>query len=166
MDELEDTIDKVLAPERAIRWLVRIIILIVVIGASAIVLRVVWHMTMKVDKAVDEVEAEAEAETLTQSWFVLKKDAVDAATLEVKAARYALGRHQEEVATRSGAFSVSHKSDRDESARLNNAITTAQSRRLVLIREYNEKAVSATTQVIASLPKHIDVAEVPQPGAD
>jgi len=155
IDKIEETVDKVLSPERAFKWMVRIIVLIVVIGASAIVMRVAWHMTVKVDRAVDEIEAEQ----TPSSWFILKKDAIDASDLEIQAFRDALARHQAEVAERSGTFSVSHKSDRTESARLNRAIATAQNTRVALIREYNGRAVSAESSVLLGLPRHVELIE-------
>lgn len=167
LDKLEEHVDKVLSPERAMRWMVRIIVLIVVLGVAAVLGRVAWHMIAKVDKAVDEVEqqqqdAEVRA-TLNHNWFVLKKDAIDAATVEVRACIGALARHQDEVRSRSGTFSISRKEDREESARLNRAIVEAQRRRLALLRDYNEKAATVNSSVLGDLPAHFEVAEVSLP---
>lgn len=176
MDELEDQIDKVLAPDRAMRWMVRLIVLIVIVGAASIMLRVAWHMVGKVDQAVDEVEAEeveavrareareaqeAEQAALNHNWFILKKDAVDAAALEVRAAHEALARHQIEADSRI----FSRESDRLESTRLSGAITTAQRNRINLIRDYNDKATRVAAAVLGDLPLHIEVVGVltPQP---
>jgi hypothetical protein len=165
LDKLEETVDQVLAPERAMRWLVRIIVLMIVIGACFGVGRVVWHMIAKVDKAVDEVEAEetkaAEQSTLTHDWFVLKKDAIDGATIEVRSRMEALTGHNQ-VAANLGMLDFKGKEDRREAVRLQGLIADAQKTRLALIRDYNEKATRVQVSVMGELPKHIEVTGVPE----
>jgi hypothetical protein len=170
LDKIEETVDKVLAPERAIRWGVRGVMFMVVFGALFVVGKALWHMNTKVDRAVQEVEAQeaaeaeaaaqaAEAAAIDHGWFVVKKDAIDACALEVKAARDSLARHQADADKRF----VSRESDRQETARLNQAVTNAQVRRLNLIRDYNEKATRVTPTILGDLPAHIEVAELPVP---
>ena len=163
LDKIEATVDQVLAPERALRWLVRIVVLMVTIGAVVVVGKALWHMNTKVDQAVQEVEQQethaAEQATLTHDWFVLKKDAIDACGLEIKAAREALARQTADASSRM----ISRESDRKETARLNSAVTDAQRNRLSLIRDYNEKATRVNVVVLGDLPKHIEVVELSEP---
>lgn len=161
-DELksfENAVDTVLAPDRAVRWMVRIIVAIVIFGAGAVVLRIAWHMVGKVDQAVVEMETQEEVSALTHNSFVIKKDAIDACGLEIKAAREALARHLIDVDSRF----ISRESDRIETSRLNSAITSAQQTRLDLIRDYNERATRVAVTMLGDLPKHIDVIELPAP---
>jgi hypothetical protein len=171
LDKLGDAVDQVLAPEQAMKWGVRVLVAIITLGALFGVGRVVWHMVGKVDKAVDEVEAEdrrneeaAEAATLTHDWFVLKKDAIDAATIEVRTRIDALVGHHKVAANR-GMLTFKGKEDRTEAVRLRGLIADAQRRRLGLIRDYNQKATMVDASVLGDLPKHIEVAEVPAAAA-
>jgi hypothetical protein len=162
LDKLEEQVDKVLSPERAMRWMVRIVVLAVILAVVFVLGKVAFHMIGKVDKAVEEVEAQevqaAERATLKHDWFVLKKDAIDASALEIKAAHAELARHLADVKTRF----VSRESDRRGTAQLNAKIANAQVKRLDLIRDYNAKATRVEASVLGDLPKHIAVAELEQ----
>jgi len=169
LDKIEETVDKVLSPERAMRWMVRIVVLVIILGVCFVLGRVAMHMLGKVDTAVQEVEkqdqeeaAAAEAASLDYNWFVLKKDAIDAATIEVRKRMEALAGHNTVAANR-GMLAFKGKEDRREAVRLQGRIAEAQSARLTLIRNYNETAARVTPAVLGELPKHIEVAELLAP---
>lgn len=166
LDRLETHIDRVLSPERAMRWMVRIVVLVIILGVCFVLGRVAWHMLGKVDKAVQAVEKQdfestqaAEASKLDHNWFVLRKDAIDASSIEVSTYIDDLARHYEIVANRS-MFSFKGKEDNREAVRLKQVIAAAQLRRLDLIRDYNAMAARVPIQIIGDLPDHIDVVEI------
>ena len=168
LDKLEAEVDKVLSPERAMRWGVRILVAIITLGAIYGVGRVVWHMVGKVDKAVDEVEQQeqdeakraaeaAEVRSLNHNWFVLKNDEISAASIEVQSAVDALARHRVLAANR-GLLDFKGKEDKQEEVRLQGVVAAAQTKRLNLIRDYNAKALKVEASMLGDLPAHFEVA--------
>lgn len=146
LDEIEETVDKVVAPERIMRWIVRIVLLIVLISVAVTVTKLALHTTNKIDQAV----------TTDASWFSTQFESIEASRLEERAAREALDRHMADVAARSGPLTMSRADDRNMTQSLNQQILNAQRRRLELIQAYNARVASLTDQaLIGQLPKHI-----------
>lgn len=147
LDEIENIVDKVVAPDRIIRWIVRIVLLIVLCSVGAVVLKLALHSVDKVERA-----------TIDRDWFVQQKEAIDAARLEEKAAREALSRHKAEVKARSGVFSFSHKDDRLRTDALNNSVLAVQKKQLALTRDYNTRAGQVVdVTYLQGLPKRISL---------
>lgn len=145
-DEIEDAVDKVVAPDRIMRWIVRIVLLIVLISVAITVTKLALHTTTRIDNAV----------TTDRAWFVAQHEAIEAAKLEEKAAREALERHQADVAARSGPLTFSRSDDRSAAQHLNQQILDAQRRRLDLIKEYNSRAAqNIDPAFLNGLPSHI-----------
>ena len=147
LDNFEDAVDTVIAPDRMMRWIVRVVLLIVLIAVGVTVGKIVIHMTKKVDQV-----------TTDRDWFVAKQEEITSAELEEQAARDALTRHLDEVKERSGMFSFSRSGDRTETQRLNHNILAAQMRRLAVVREYNSRAGQITDKnILTGLPAHVDL---------
>lgn len=137
LDNIEGAVDEVLNPNRIMRWIVRIVLLIILISVGVVVTKLALHMTAKVETV-----------TTDREWYLSQQEAIEAASIQVEAAKEALVRHQQEVEGRSGTFSMSHQSDRDESANLNHEILTAENKRVALIREFNSALRRATDPAI------------------
>jgi multidrug efflux pump subunit AcrB len=149
LDDIENAVDKVASPERVTKWIVRIVLLFVLVGTAFTVGRLCFHWLDKVDAA-----------TIDRSWFTTQYESIQATELEIKAAHDALARHEAEVASRSGTFSISRSEDRVESRRLNQVILDVQRKRLGLVRDYNARAAEVSDQgFLAGLPGHIDLGQ-------
>lgn len=96
---------------------------------------------------------------IDHAWFSQKGQNVRALEQEIVSAREALKRHQADVKSRSGLFSVSRKADRVESDRLNQQVLVLQRRRIAMIRDYNLKADRAEAETLGDLPKEISMEE-------
>lgn len=145
-DEIEDAVDKVVAPDRIMRWIVRIVLLVVLISVAVTVTKLALHTTNKIDEAV----------TTDATWFSTQFEAIEAAKLEERAAREALERHQADVAARSGPLTFSRADDRVTTQNLNQQILEIQRRRLELIKAYNARVQGSTDQaMLGQLPRHI-----------
>lgn len=145
IDDIEDAVDKVVAPDRIVRWIVRIVLLIVLVSVGVTVTKLALHMSNKVVQA-----------TTDNGWFSQQFEAIEAAKLEEQAAREALDRHLKDVSARSGPLTFSRSDDRTTTQNLNQQILDAQRRRLELIRDYNSRASQVTDPAILSdLPHHI-----------
>lgn len=146
LDEIEDTVDKVVAPDRIMRWIVRIVLLIVLISVAITVTKLALHTTDKIDRAV----------TTDATWFTQQYEQIEATKLEERAAREAFDRHQADVTARSGPLTLSRADDRATTHNLNQQILDAQRRRLALIQEYNSRVTTVPDQsVLGQLPRHI-----------
>ena len=133
LDSFENTVDQVLSPDRIMRWIVRIVLLIVLIGVAVVVTKLAFHMTAKVETV-----------TTDRDWFSTQLQVIEAAGAKERAAREALERHQADVKSRSGMFTLTKQSDLDETNRLNNEILSAQKERASLVADYNARLQKVT----------------------
>lgn len=153
LDRIEEMADRVLSPERGLRWGVRLLVLIVLVAAIVAMVKAALVLTSRVTTKVEEAAVVA---TVDRPWFVAQLDAIKATDLEEAAAREALERHKKAASERL----ISRESDRHEESRLNSAIVGVQTKRLDLIRVYNKNAASVVDpKVLEGLPRHLELGE-------
>lgn len=96
---------------------------------------------------------------IDNDWLTQRHQEVKVLEQEIVAARQAHSRHQSEVKSRSGIFSVSRAADRAESDRLNRNVLALQKRRMSKILSYNREAGKADEETLGELPKELSLEE-------
>lgn len=145
LEQFEKAVDQVTDPSRVGRLIMRMVILFVLVAVGLAVGRACIQMTRKLEVSVTGRE-----------WFVEQEAAIKEAASEEAASLHALKRQRADVASRSGFFSFSRKEDREQTARLNQAVVAAHRRRARLIQEYNSRAAQVTdSTLLKGMPKEI-----------
>jgi hypothetical protein len=96
---------------------------------------------------------------IDHDWLAARHQEVQVLEQEIAAARQAHKRHQDEVKSRSGIFSISRQADRNESDRLNRAVLALQKRRIAKILSYNLEAGKADEETLGELPRELSLEE-------
>ena len=96
---------------------------------------------------------------IDNDWLTQRHQEVKILEQEIVVARQAFKRHQSEVKSRSGIFSISRAADRAESDRLNHDVIRLQKRRISKILSYNREAGKVDEEVIGNLPRELSLEE-------
>jgi hypothetical protein len=132
------------------------VLLIVLIGVGVPVTKLALHMSSKINAAIADYDWFANAAIADYDWFANKHGEIKGAEVLELLAYGRLQRHQAEVKSRSGTFSISCKGDREAYRRLNQTYTDTTANRSDLIEEYNTAASHVRDKTIfGALPKHI-----------
>ena len=96
---------------------------------------------------------------IDNDWLSARHQEVKVLEQEIVVARQAFKRHQSEVKSRSGIFSISRAADRAESDRLNHGVIRLQKRRISKILSYNREAGKVDEEIIGVLPRELSLDE-------
>lgn len=146
IDKIERVADKVLAPDRLVRWAVKLLLFVLVLATSLVVVRIALSV-------LGRMESAANAAALDHAWFVDKLEAIQAARQEEAIARDALERQRAEV---DKLLFGPRQADRAQTAALELAILTANRAKLHAIKEYNSSAQLASDEVLGGLPRRVE----------